>query len=46
LREWDRRGVHDLELRPDLLAIFRKEQHLRRSPKAAAPASPELAEVV
>ena len=46
LREWDRRGVHDLELRPDLLAIFRKEQHLRRSRKAAAPASPELAEVV
>ncbi|HEY7328912.1 MAG TPA: hypothetical protein VH592_14810 [Gemmataceae bacterium] len=46
LREWDRRGVHDLELRADLLAFFRKEQHLRRSSKPAAAPEPELAEVV
>jgi hypothetical protein len=46
LREWDRRGVHDLELRPDLLAVFQKEQHLRRSRNPAVAASPELAEVV
>jgi hypothetical protein len=46
LREWDRRGVHDLELRPDLLTVFQKEQRLRRSRKPAASAAPELAEVV
>ena len=26
LHEWDRRGVHDLELRADLLAELREEQ--------------------
>lgn len=45
LREWDRRGVHDLDLRADLLAFFRSEQHLRQSRKAAATASPALAEI-
>jgi hypothetical protein len=35
LREWDRRGVHDLELRPDLLVVFQKEQHVRRTCKPA-----------
>lgn len=46
LREWDRRGVHDLELRADLLIFFRKEQRLRRSRQSAEAAAPELAEVV
>src|SRR5579871_4308546 len=46
IHEWDRRGVHDLELRPDLLAVFHTEQQLRRSREPAASPSPELAEVV
>jgi hypothetical protein len=37
LREWDRRGVHDLELRADLLAFLHTERRLRRAPKPAAP---------
>jgi hypothetical protein len=45
LREWDRRGVHDLELRGDLLAFFQKEQRLRRSWEPAAAAAPALVEV-
>lgn len=45
LREWDGRGVHDLELRAELLSIFRKEQLLRRSQKSSVVAAPELAEV-
>jgi hypothetical protein len=28
LREWDRRGIHDLELRTDLLAVLREEQRM------------------
>jgi hypothetical protein len=43
LREWDRRGVHDLELLADLLAFFRSEQNLRRSPKPEAVRSLALA---
>lgn len=43
LREWDRRGVHDLELRADLLALLRNEHHLRHSRKVEKPAEPELA---
>jgi hypothetical protein len=31
LHEWDRRGAHDLELRGDLLAAFRKERTVRSS---------------
>lgn len=46
LREWDRRGVHDLELRADLLAFFRIEQHLRWSRKSTVAVAPALAEVV
>jgi hypothetical protein len=46
LREWDRRGVHDLELRADLLTFFRKEQRHRRSHKSATVKTPELAELV
>ena len=33
LREWDRRGVRDLELRADLLAVLREEQRARRMTK-------------
>ncbi|HTU90536.1 MAG TPA: hypothetical protein VMF69_10715 [Gemmataceae bacterium] len=45
LREWDRRGVHDLELRSDLLAFFRKELSLRRSRKPIEAAASTLVEV-
>ena len=45
LREWDRRGVHDMELRADLLSFFHKEQRLRRSHKSVAKAAPALVEV-
>jgi hypothetical protein len=41
LREWDRRGVHDLELRADLLTLFRQERQERR--RAAAPARKPVA---
>jgi hypothetical protein len=34
LREWDRRGIHDLELRADLVAVLRDEQQARRVKKA------------
>jgi hypothetical protein len=36
LREWDRRGVHDWQLRADLLAVLRSEQRLRHACKAAS----------
>jgi hypothetical protein len=36
LREWDRRGVHDLELRADLLAELQAERQ-RRSSQPSAP---------
>ena len=45
LREWDRRGVHDLELRADLLAFFQKEQRARRRRSMSTEATPILAEV-
>jgi len=35
LREWDRRGVRDLDLRADLLQVFRQERRSRRKRKAA-----------
>jgi hypothetical protein len=37
LREWDRRGVRDLELRADLLKVLREERERRRQ---EAPVSP------
>jgi hypothetical protein len=46
VREWDRRGIHDLELRADLLTFFRAEQRVRRSHKPAAAVKPVLAKVV
>jgi hypothetical protein len=45
LREWDRRGVHDLELRADLLAFLRKERDARVTVVPMASAVPVLAEV-
>jgi hypothetical protein len=30
IREWDRRGVHDFEVRGELLAVFRGERDQRR----------------
>jgi hypothetical protein len=45
LREWDRRGVHDWELRADLLAFFRTEQRLRRTRQRAEETAPALVEV-
>ena len=35
LREWDRRGVHDLELRAELLAVFQQERRARRADQPA-----------
>jgi hypothetical protein len=35
LREWDRRGARDLELRADLLAVFRAEWESRQARKPA-----------
>jgi hypothetical protein len=43
LREWDRRGVHDLELRADLLAVLRAEQCARQSEEKPADAEECLA---
>jgi hypothetical protein len=40
LREWDRRGVHDLDLRAELLAVFQAERQARRAqPPAVRPKS-------
>jgi hypothetical protein len=36
IREWDRRGVHDLELRSDILAELRHEVQTRASRRTAA----------
>jgi hypothetical protein len=43
LHEWDRRGVHDLELRAELLAIFHKERQARRASQPVTPAKKSLA---
>jgi len=46
LREWDRRGIHDLELRAELLAVFQKERQVRRLRLSAKPQpTPLLARV-
>jgi hypothetical protein len=34
LREWDSRGADDLDLRTELLSLFRKESQTRRSSRA------------
>jgi hypothetical protein len=45
LREWDRRGVHDLGLRAELLAVFHQERQLRQTQKPATRTTPTLARV-
>jgi hypothetical protein len=45
LREWDRRGVRDLELRAELLHLFRGEREARRAPAAVRRARPVAVEV-
>ena len=45
LREWDRRGIHDLELRVELLAVLREEQQARHGRRPAARPTPTLARV-
>jgi hypothetical protein len=40
LREWDRRGVRDLELRAELLRLFRGEREARRAPAVLRRARP------
>jgi hypothetical protein len=45
LREWDRRGVHDLELRAELLAVLREERQVRQDRCPAARPAPTLARV-
>jgi hypothetical protein len=44
LRDWDRRGIHDLELAKDLLAVLRDEQELRAA-KTTPAQTAELATV-
>ncbi len=43
IREWDRRGAQDFEIRSDLLAVFRDERDVRRQPPAPAHRLPALA---
>ena len=45
LREWDRRGLNDLELRAELLAVFQQERQARQAHQPAARPAPTLAEV-
>ncbi|HEY7428481.1 MAG TPA: hypothetical protein VH682_29885 [Gemmataceae bacterium] len=45
LREWDRRGLHDIELRAELLAVFQQERQARQAHPPAARPAPTLAEV-
>ncbi len=45
LREWDSRGVRDLDLRAELLAIFRTERRSRAGQRPTALRSGHLAEV-
>jgi hypothetical protein len=45
LREWDRRGIHDLELRAELLAVLREEQQARQGHLPAVQPTTILARV-
>ena len=45
LREWDRRGAHDLDLRGELLAVLREEQRTRAAQHPAPKRVPALAKV-
>ncbi len=42
IREWDRRGAQDWEMRSDLIAVFRAERELRNQPAPAAEPRREL----
>ena len=39
LREWDRRGANDLDLRAELLSLFRGERHGAASPSPRLPSA-------
>lgn len=45
IREWDRHGAHDYEVRSDLLEVFKEERRTRAQPRTAAAPRPELVEV-
>jgi hypothetical protein len=45
IREWDRRGAHDWEMRADLLAVLREWRHTRQAETVPDSAVPELAAV-
>jgi hypothetical protein len=45
IREWDRRGAHDWEMRADLLAVLREWRHTRRADGVTDSPVPELAMV-
>ena len=45
LRDWDRGGTTDLELRAELLTLFRGEREARRAPAAVRRARPVAVEV-
>ena len=45
LREWDRRGVRDLELRNELLGVLAAERQARQARKRAAAPAPVAAGV-
>lgn len=44
IREWDRRGAHDVELRGELLGIFRREQQVRNQGEHREECRAELVE--
>jgi hypothetical protein len=45
IREWDRRGAADWEIRSDLLALLKEHRQTRRESPAASPRQAELVEV-
>jgi hypothetical protein len=45
IREWDRHGARDFEMRSDLLDVLRTEREARRNPTPAANRIQELVEV-
>ncbi|MBY0522752.1 MAG: hypothetical protein K2R98_05115 [Gemmataceae bacterium] len=45
IREWDRRGAHDWEMRADLLEVLHTEQTARQQPGACRSRVPQVAHV-
>jgi hypothetical protein len=45
IREWDRRGRHDFDLRAELIAHFKEERRRRQCRTRSAERTPELVEV-